>query len=275
MSVDASPPQQPPQVSPDGKWVWNGTEWQPVGTHQSVFPSWNSIRVETVPTAVAPVATPVQQSAATLVYPVAYGAAGVAAPPLWQPKSSGLNRYLYWAAGLVALLIVIGAVAAMASSLPLPWVGSSHVAPYQGGPQLLATRSDYARSDRFVNTSLQPAVNDLDATLPVLRLTCVGLLTEGCGNALGATEAKVKLARSAIDGQDVPACIAAQVTKVRADLAISDSALQMALKGFNDNSKTEANTGVTYAIRGSAPIAADTKAVAAGQRACDTQVTGP
>src|SRR5260370_15271835 len=30
MSIGSSPPQTPPQLSPDGRWVWDGQKWQPV-----------------------------------------------------------------------------------------------------------------------------------------------------------------------------------------------------------------------------------------------------
>ena len=76
MSIDASPPAQPPQMSPDGNWVWDGSQWQPVTgvepTHEGVFAAYAQ-KVEAADQAVgvaqpAAVAAPVQATAPAVDY---------------------------------------------------------------------------------------------------------------------------------------------------------------------------------------------------------------
>lgn len=273
MSSDASPPQQPPQMSPDGQWVWNGTEWQPVGTHRSVFPSWNSLRVEPAQPVAAQAQAVMTQPEPVMAYPV-YAVAEVAAPPLWQRQSTGINKYLYWAAGAIVLVIAVILVNSMAPFIEWPWEASS-AAPAATGLPPLATRSDYARSDRFLHAELTPAMSALTPSLPVLKETCVGLLTVSCQTAIATSDKQVKVVLAAIDHETMPACIAAPVAKLRADLAATDAALQAGLKGYVDNSKAEVNAGVAQFKKVSAPLAADAAAVTPASHACDTAVVGP
>ncbi len=274
MSIDASPPERPPQMSPDGKWVWNGTEWQPVGTHQSVFPNWNSIRVEPVQAAAEPAQAVMTRPEPVISYPV-YAVADAEAPPLWQRQSNGLNKYLYVAAGVIVLVIAVVLLRAMAPFIEWPWSGGTDSAPAAAATQPLATRSDYARSDRFLRLSLTPAINALTPTFPVLKETCNGLLTVSCQNAITSSDKQVRIALAAIDHETIPVCIASPVARLRADLAASDAALQVALKGYADNQKAEVVQGVAVFKKASAPVAADAAAVAPAQRVCDTQVAGP
>jgi hypothetical protein len=271
---DSSPPDRPPQMSPDGQWVWNGTEWQPVGSHRSVFPSWNSIRVEPAQPAAEPAQAVMTQPEPVMSYPV-YAVADVAAPPLWQRQSTGINKYLYWVAGLVVLVTAIILVNSMAPFIVWPWAGGSDAAPAAAGLPPLATRSDYARSDRFVRIELTPAMSALAPTVPVLKETCVGLLTSSCQNAIAATDKQVKIVLAAIDRETVPACIAAQVTKLRADLVVTDAALQTGLKGYAENSAPAVNQGVAQFKKTSAPLTADAAAVGAASHSCGTEVVGP
>jgi hypothetical protein len=270
---DASPPLQPPQMSPDGQWVWNGAEWQPVGTHRSVFPSWNSIRVEPAQPAVETAQAVMTQPEPVMTYPV-YAVADVAAPPLWQRQSTGINKYLYWVAGLIVLVIAVVLVNSMAPFIEWPWSGSG-ATPAAAGLPPLATRSDYARSDRFLHVELTPAMSTLTPTFPVLKETCVGLLTVSCQSAIAATDKQAKVVLAAIKRETIPACIAAPVTKLRTDLVATDAALQGGLKGYTDNSQTEVNQGVALFNRASAPLAADAAAVAPASRTCETEVVGP
>lgn len=275
MSIDSSPPQQPPQMSPDGQWVWDGTEWQPVGTHRSVFPSWNSLRVEPLQAAAEPAQAVMTQPQPARTYPVYAVAEVAAAPPLWQRQSTGMNRYLYWAAGGIVLVIAVFLLRAMAPFIVWPWSPASESAPAAGADPPVATRTDYARSDHFLRVSLTPAMNGFSPTVPVLKETCIGPLTVSCQGAIMTTDKQVKLVMAAIDGENIPTCIATPVTKLRADLAASDVALQLALKGYKDNLKAEVTQGVAQFKKTSAPLAADATAVAPAQRLCDTQVVGP
>lgn len=271
---DLSPPERPPQMSPDGQWVWNGTEWQPVGTHRSVFPSWNSIRVEAAQPAAAPAQAVMEQPPPVMSYPV-YAVAEAVAPPLWQRQSTGLNKYLYWAAGAIVLVIAVILVNSMAPFIEWPWSGGSGAAPAAAGLPPLATRTDYARADRFLRLSLGPAMSALTPTLPVLKETCNGLLTVSCQNAITASDKQVKAVLAAIDGETIPGCIATPVTRLRAALVASDAALQVAQKGYKDNSRGEVTQGVAQFKTASAALAADAAAATPAARLCDTVVTGP
>jgi hypothetical protein len=262
-------------MSPDGKWVWNGAEWQPVGTHKSVFPSWNSIHVEPVQAPPEPAQAVMDQRQPVLTYPV-YAVAEAAPPaPLWQARATGRNKYLYWVAGVVVLVMAVVFLRAMAPFIVWPWSGGADAAPAAAAPTALATRSDYARSDRFLRMSLTPAMSALTPTIPVLKETCNGQLTVSCQAAITATDKQVKIVIAAIDNESIPACIAKPVTKLRADLAASDAALQTSLKGYKDNLKAEVTQGLSTFSRSSAPLVADARAVGPAQVLCDTQVVGP
>ena len=141
MSVDASPPIQPPQLSPDGKWVWDGAQWQPVvgvdSGRAAVFPSWNSIEVPAAQPAVDAVPLAVQYEPAAQYQPPAvdysYAAADEPIVQLWnQPKKGGKTIFLYPVAGLAVLvmaMIVLNSVGYIA----FPWnsAGASNNATKQ------------------------------------------------------------------------------------------------------------------------------------------------
>src|SRR5260370_12818554 len=59
MSIAEGPPVLPPQVSPDGKWIWDGHEWQPL---PEVI--WEPAAEAVIPQAVA-VAAPVERRGQT------------------------------------------------------------------------------------------------------------------------------------------------------------------------------------------------------------------
>src|SRR5579872_2771299 len=112
-------------LSPDGKWVWDGTEWKPIPQREALFPSWQSIAVDpAAPVAPAAqpagapvqVAAPVALSAPALTQPVdpglAYAPYGLSMPesaPPWRsvPKPTGMNMYYYLIAGVVGIVIIL------------------------------------------------------------------------------------------------------------------------------------------------------------------------
>src|SRR5260370_40134178 len=118
-------------MSPDGNWVWDGTQWQPVTgvepSHQGVFAAYAQ-KVEAAdqsvavaqPAAVAmpvQVAAPVQTAAPAMDYPYpapaaqyAYPADSPVVPLCHQPKSSRKGVCLHVDATIALFLMVITVV---------------------------------------------------------------------------------------------------------------------------------------------------------------------
>jgi hypothetical protein len=129
-------------MSPDGNWVWDGTQWQPVTgvepSHEGVFAAYAQ-KVEAADQAVAvaqpaavavpvQVAAPVQTAAPAMDYPYPAPAAQYPYPdaepvvPLWQePKSSSKTVYLYVGGAVVLFLMVLIVLNTM-NFLSLPFI---------------------------------------------------------------------------------------------------------------------------------------------------------
>jgi hypothetical protein len=281
MSVGESPPQRPPQVSPDGQWVWDGSEWQPVAGpssgHKSVFPSWNSITADrSVPVAEALPAV-AQAQAPVIDYAAAFPASQQPAAPRWQQPVTGAHRYLYIAAGVVVAvmgLIFLNSLGPV--SFLLPGSGTSpKPAAATPAPPTAGTRSDLGRADRFVVGMLNPAMTALSPNPQLLKETCNGLLTISCKNAITVTDKPVKDVIAVIDHQAVPPCIAGAVTKVRTDLTGMDAGMQTMLKGYKDSKGTEVKQGLSRFLAAYKPLSIDVAAVAKAEKGCDTQLVGP
>ncbi len=279
MSIEAGSPPAPPQLSPDGKWVWDGAAWRPIAIHEAAFPTWRSVGAD-LPLQPA-AAQPVARAVVPQSMPVPAAAAVIApapdmAVPLWQqgPKSTGINKYLYGVAGGVALL-VIGAILTSFGPVSFPW---SHTADAPAPPKLapaLTSRSDYARADRLVNVILAPAFDDTNQSLSLVKETCYGGMTSGCEDAVIAADNQIGVMLRLIDQQASPACVSYYTTHVRADLATTDAGLQLALKAYKDNRATELAQGLAEFRTGFARSVSDETAMGNAAKACDTQVTGP
>jgi hypothetical protein len=260
VSIDSSPPAQPPQLSPDGKWVWDGAQWRPVVTaepvHAGVFPAFSGINVD-APDPAAQFSAPAAQFAAPADAPVQYQPPAPAVDysyqradepvvPLWQQtKSTGINMFLYPIAG-VAVLVMAMMVLNSIGFIRLPWVGASSSpastrtaaspTPDWSGP-------DSAFADRFLNGTLTPAVVALEKTVPALDAHC-DALSNNCFDALSATQQQVKNVIAVIKQGNFPNCVAPSVSQVLAGLVAMDKQLQVALTAFQDNSGDELATGV-------------------------------
>ncbi len=82
-------------------------------------------------------------------------------------------------------------------------------------------------------------------------------------------------AMAAIDRETVPVCISTPAVKVRADLAAIDSGSQLAVRAFSDNRASEMQNGLSQVAGASGRLQADTAALTAGVKTCDTQLVGP
>jgi hypothetical protein len=280
MSVEAGPPPGAPMLSPDGKWVWDGSRWLPIAdpstaNHHAVFAAWNGARVEAP---VAPEPAPVAPVHRQVAAPVETYAVPTPEPepvPLWrQQAETGLNKYLYIAAGVIAVIVL--AVAVNSFGLSLPWMQTTSSSPKAApGPPPLTKRSEYARADRFINGLLAPAMNDMNQRIQVARETCVGPMTISCQEAITETDNQAQNMLPMIDHETMPFCIATPVTRVRADLSKTHDALQATLKGFADNNSTEFKQSLSRFGGAVQVLQADVAAVSAAESMCDTQLVGP
>jgi len=262
VSIDASPPAQPPQMSPDGNWVWDGSQWQPVTgvepTHEGVFAAY-ATKVEAADTAVgvappAAVVAPVQVAAPAPDYPYPAPAVdyGYATPepvvPLWQePKGSGKTVYLY-VGGAVVLFLMVLIVLNTINLVSLPFIGgrtasSSPDASKPSPAPTTVTRSEYSRADIFMNGSLVPALVSLAAVAGPVA-TCSGAFTNTCFNAVTAAEPPTKHVLDVIDQGSIPPCIAEPMKKFREDVAYMEGGLQNALKAYQSNNQSQLVDGV-------------------------------
>ena len=296
---DASPPAQPPQMSPDGNWVWDGSQWQPVTavepTHEGVFAAYAN-KVEAADQAVgvaqpAAVAAPVQMTAPVQVaapamdYPYPAPAADYGYPtpapdvPLWQqPKSSGKTVYLYVGGAVVLFLMVLIVLNTM-NFLSLPFIGSR---PSGNPPQAQASptpsavsRSESSRAEAFVTGSLGPALDGLTATMAAVN-ACNGTMSNSCFNAITASDPLLKNVISVIDHASIPSCIALTTANVRSDLVVMEAGLQLALKGYKDQVLSEVVDGVyRFTHYGQAMVANGHAVESAAQTYCNSDLEGP
>jgi hypothetical protein len=278
VSIGASPPQQPPQLSPDGKWVWDGRQWQPVpvviGDVAGVIPVKSPVAASPAVATTIPYSPHVIQAPARIFVPPP----AEEITPLWaEPARSGVSLYLYVVAGavvLVMLMIVLNSL----NFIQLPWFGSGSTADIRPmvtpTPQLLV-RSDYARADNFLNYSFAPALVALNQTVPALSLSCNGTLSNSCLDAIKATDKQLKHVLSVIDHGNIPPCLGTGMGKLRIDFAGMESGLTLALSGFQENKKNVVADGLSrFGSLGQA-VAADAKSVDQAKPQCNTQVVGP
>ncbi|MHB8589395.1 MAG: hypothetical protein ACYDA0_11155 [Candidatus Dormibacteraceae bacterium] len=222
----------PPQISPDGKWVWDGQQWGPIPSMEAAAPE--------------------------------------ASAPLWEqrPAQSGLGLYQYGAAGavlLVLLLVVLNATSII--SIPWPFTGGSPtVTMVHGSPKPLV--SDYVQANRFLNLSLAPALVSLGNTLPPVHAACPATMSTGCHDAVIATNQQMLNVLSVIDQGGIPACIAVGMKALRNDLQDMSGGIGVALHGFQDNSADEVNTGIVHFAVVGQSLPSDAKAIDAEVPLC-------
>jgi len=259
VSIDAGPPAQPPQLSPDGNWVWDGSQWQPVTgggaapAHAGVFKAYDAIVVEPVaPTVEA--APPAVQYEQQYPLPVpapdySYGGAQPDLTPLWQQtKGGGYGRYLYFVAA-IALFVMVLIVLNSMSLVSLPFISagsksSPNAVVVSPSPTPDTSGPDSVRADRFMTGQLRPAFIVFDQTLPGVQRYCTGSLSSSCFDALTAAEQQVKNVAAVIAKADVPSCISVGTAKLQADVKGMNDQLVSALSGFPDNNKYTVQSGV-------------------------------
>jgi hypothetical protein len=277
---DSSPPQRPPQISPDGKWVWDGTEWQPVAGRdsgrQAVFPAFSQAALDSALMGAEPAPRQVEAPSPVMNYPVDY-TNPQSLVPLWQRQAPRVNKYVVY--GAVGAVVLVMAMIFLNSLGTISWPWSSD-GPVQAvgtpGPAPPVMRSDYAVANRFLAGFLSPALAQMNKTTAAQRLSCNGVLTVGCQSALIESDNQVKNMLSVVQNAPTPVCIAPNVARFKVDLTAMDAALQVALQSYNDNSKSELVKGLGRFYSASARMQVDLTAIGNARTAyCDTQLTGP
>jgi hypothetical protein len=212
------------------------------------------------------------------VIPYAVPAAEETDVPLWAEKPrQGISIYLFAAAALVVLVMAMMALNSL-NIVRMPWESDGQIKakPTATPTPLLASRSDYARADMYLNLTVSPSIAALNQTLPVLGQTCNGTLSNSCRDSITASDQQVKKVLAVIDKGGIPPCIAPGMTKLRADFAGMDDALQLALKGFTDNKTSTLGQGLTRFSSLGPALSADAKALdLALHSQCSTDPTGP
>jgi hypothetical protein len=233
----------PPQVSPDGKWIWDGQKWLPIPEA-----TWEPAAAALIPQ-VAVVAAPVKRvvqvspleipppEPAAYSYPVAVVEAPVTR--LWEePVRSGRTMYIYVGAAAVVLIMLM--ILLSSNVIQLPWPGGASSSASQS-PR--PTTSDYARAD-VLNATLAPALVKVGPTLPALQSACTGTLSSSCLTALNAARQQMTDLLAMIDRGDIPPCIATGTTALRFDLQSMAGGLDMSLHGYPDNNGAEVYQGI-------------------------------
>ena len=304
MSVDAGPPIPPPQLSPDGKYVWDGSQWQAIAdssepVHKGVFAAWNSIHVESAdpvadlaqraPIQVqAPASMPVQMTSPMQVeapppeIDYSYTVNDPTITPLWlKSTSSGVSKYLYFGAGLVVVVIVLMILNSL-NFMSLPFVGAgsrtdraAKSSPTPPSYTPATVRSEFSRADGFLNGSLAPAMDSLVQPITAMQ-SCNGTLSNACFDAMNRAGPPLKNVLTVIDRGPILQCIAAPMKQLRSDFANMQIGLTRALKGYNDNQRAELDSGLYPFVRNAQALSADAKAVdQAAKTLCSTDPEGP
>ena len=287
MSIDAGPPTQPPQLSPDGNWVWDGSQWQPVTgggaapAHAGVFRAYETVVVEpTAPTVEAvPLGVQYEQQYPAPAPSIDYSYSGSEPDltPLWrQTKGGGYGRYLYFVAAIALFVIVLIVLNSM-NFVQLPFISTgSKSSPTQVGanpsPTPDVSGPDSARADRFLTGQLKPALAGLDQTVPELNRSCSGIASTSCFDAITATDQQVKKVLTVITNGDVPACIRVPTTSLKANIQSMDNQLQAAFKDFQENNNSEVFANVNRFRTYNQWAAADLSAAMQAQKKCYTVV---
>lgn len=285
MSTGPAAPPPSPMLSPDHKWVWDGTQWQPIAdpnepARKAVFSAF-ATAAQDLP---APVNTsrpvPAQAGPVGIPYTVIkpsgrHGGNGQASPVLWSPRQSGINRYLYIAAaGVVAVIAIVVLFQFLPFSLPWGTTTDSPQISTTSGPPLKA-RSDFARADRYLNGILLPALAALNDTLRPVDTGCTGTMTLACSYSLAPAHKQLKQVVSLIDGAVLPDCVTLGVAAIRRDVSGMDVNLASMQAASDQNNQVDVRAYELRYRNGLAALQVHTAAVQPQLATCDSTLTGP
>jgi hypothetical protein len=265
VSIEASPPIQPPQMSPDKKWFWDGAAWRPIPVHEAAFPNWQGVGAGFSPEAAQP----------AQAYRIAAPAPGVAAPRWSQaPRRLPLPRAGMFAAavaGLVAVVALVSVFGTLAlSNRPAVATPRATATPTPGP----ADRSASAQAAFIVKTLTSPMA-DLKDTTSQTRTSCAAGMTSSCADNLTAIGTQSSAILAMLDRVTTPLCLTTYQARLHTDLTTMNNGTQLALKGFHDNKKSEFSSGLSQVNNLSGWVQTEFVDLRNAAPACETQVTGP
>jgi hypothetical protein len=152
--------------------------------------------------------------------------------PAWvtpQPKGSRLWIYL---TGVLLIIVIAGGGIWVRGKIV---ANQSNDQAAQAPPTPLL--SDYERADRFVNTTLAPALAATLTPLQNLEKDCSPkTMTAPCKPDLIALNQAMLNGSDAIQNADVPVCIAREVNQFKYDWQGMEQGIGLSISGYNDNS---------------------------------------
>ena len=153
--------------------------------------------------------------------------------PAWvtpQPKGSRLWIYL---TGILLIIVIAGGGIWVRGQL---LAGSTDQAVVESSPTPLL--SDFERADRYLNTTLAPALTATITPLQSIEKDCSPkTMTAPCKPDLIALNQAMIGADGALDQQrDIPGCIAREVNQFKYAWQGMEQGLSVAISGYNDNS---------------------------------------
>jgi len=288
MIIGANPTLQPPQVSPDGKWIWDGHQWQPLPettwepAAEALIPqavalpaptkSWVQARPAAIQTQPSIVRKPVANHPAATYSAANYPVVDTPVTPLWlEPARS--NRTIYMYAGAAAVLLVMLMIVLSSTNLiQLPWPGGASSSAGPTIPSPAPRTSDYARADRFLNVYFASGLPSVAHTLPDLQSACTGTLSSGCLTELNYAKQLITTLLSTFDHGDVPRCIAVSAKAARLDLQSMADGLDMALNGYQVNIAAVVHKGIDQFASSGRSLNPDAAAIHAQEAQCSTVI---
>jgi len=283
----ANPSSRPLQTSPDGKWMWDGSQWLPVArsgaANGAVFPAWS---VVTEAAAAQPVARPRpelepipvigdEEEPEPVFNPYEYAVEATPEAPAWIRPSTGLNRYMYVAAGFVVLVMAAIVLSAI-GPLQLPWTPPDKVLVFPSPTPPITARTEAGQADQLLSGYLGPALANLDTASNVVNEVCNGTMTLSCRDDIREADNQVKNVLKVTSQHPAVPCIAAPVAALRVDLAKMDTAFKQALLGYQDSQPGELAQGLASYRAAAQLAAADRAAAAAAEKSvCGSVLLGP
>jgi hypothetical protein len=265
------------QISPDGRFWWDGQAWQPLYSPDGMWRWSGRAWVQ------------LAQPYGAEVNPAAAQPAGLAAPPEWldpsaaavlapppeaepapplayspPPPRTNLKPYIYLGGALLVGAIVLTGWIFRDQLRAQPLDYSSTVPSPSPSP----SGTEYDRAQSFLNDILGPSLDQVDKTLPGMQAACTPDLPVACRDAILATDQKVLATSKAIASADIPPCIATPMAQFNRDWLGVESGLELSLSGYQDNSKPLIIDGLQRVGSYAGYLNADAAAVTAADSRC-------
>lgn len=263
-----------PLYSPDGMWRWSGQAWvalaEPFGAEAVAVPQPampEPAAAYGMGAAAASEARPAwldASAAAILNPPPAMAVDPAPAPAYAPPPRMGVKPFIYLGGALlVGVIVLTGWI--FRDQLRAQPIDYSSTLP---SPSPSPSGSEYDRAQGFLNGVLGPSINQVNQTLPGLQAACTPDLPVACRDAILATDQKVQATSKVIASADIPPCIATPMAQFNRDWSGIQSGLEMALSGYQYNSKQLIISGMQRVVDYAGFLKADGAAVSAAEPAC-------